>query len=240
VRLHSPEMPWPTGTIRIDEVRPRRGQGVRVAVVDSGVYALHPHVGGVTDGVGVTSDGALDDDCLDRLGHGTAVTAAIREKAPAADIVVARVFDRRLETTVAALAAAIRWAVAERAHLINLSLGTATADHEAALREVVDEATRAGAWVVAAAEQGGVRWLPGAIPGVIAVSLDWALPREACVLEIGAHGVPAMRASGYPRPIPGVPPERNMKGISFAVANATGLLASLLEELPLVPRRLPR
>jgi hypothetical protein len=33
-----------------------------------------------------------------------------------------------------------------------------------------------------------------------------------------------VRASGYPRPIPGVPPERNLKGISFAVANATGLL----------------
>ena len=33
-----------------------------------------------------------------------------------------------------------------------------------------------------------------------------------------------LRASGYPRPIPGVPPERNLKGLSFAVANATGLL----------------
>lgn len=33
------------------------------------------------------------------------------------------------------------------------------------------------------------------------------------------------RASGYPRPIPGVPPERNLKGISFAVANVTGVLA---------------
>jgi hypothetical protein len=31
--------------------------------------------------------------------------------------------------------------------------------------------------------------------------------------------------SGYPRPVPGVPPERNLKGISFAVANVTGLLA---------------
>ena len=35
------------------------------------------------------------------------------------------------------------------------------------------------------------------------------------------------RASGYPRPIPGVAPERNLKGISFAVANTTGLLCLL-------------
>ena len=32
-------------------------------------------------------------------------------------------------------------------------------------------------------------------------------------------------ASGYPRPIPGVPREKNLKGISFAVANVTGTLA---------------
>ena len=34
------------------------------------------------------------------------------------------------------------------------------------------------------------------------------------------------RASPYPRPIDGVPPERNLKGLSFAVANVTGLLAA--------------
>ena len=33
------------------------------------------------------------------------------------------------------------------------------------------------------------------------------------------------RASGFPRPVPGVPPERNLKGTSFAVANVTGVLA---------------
>ena len=32
-------------------------------------------------------------------------------------------------------------------------------------------------------------------------------------------------ASGYARPMPGVSPERNLKGISFAVANTTGVLA---------------
>ena len=30
-------------------------------------------------------------------------------------------------------------------------------------------------------------------------------------------------ASSYPRPVPGVPKERNLHGISFAVANFTGL-----------------
>jgi len=38
-------------------------------------------------------------------------------------------------------------------------------------------------------------------------------------------------ASGYARPIPGVPPERNLNGISFAVANMTGFVARACEGL---------
>ena len=40
---------------------------------------------------------------------------------------------------------------------------------------------------------------------------------------------PVCRASGYARPVLGVPPEEKLKGLSFAVANVTGLLA---RELP--------
>ena len=84
--------------------------------------------------------------------------------------------------------------------------------------------------MVAAGEQDGVRWLPGTLPGAVEVTLDWTLPRDACVLSPRAGGQPSVRASGYPRPIPGVPVERNLKGVSFAVANATGLLALMLEQ----------
>lgn len=216
------------GTLRLDELRPRTGRGVRIVVVDSGVHAAHPHVGTVAGGVGVTADGALTDDYIDRLGHGTAVTAVIREKAPEAEVLVARVFDRRLDTTADALGSAIRWAVAERAALINLSLGTANPAHTAVLQAAVDDARAAGASVVAAGEHEGVRWLPGTLAGVVAVTLDWSLTRDVCVVAVDERRV-SVRASGYPRPIPGVSPDRNLKGLSFAVANATGLLALALE-----------
>jgi hypothetical protein len=39
---------------------------------------------------------------------------------------------------------------------------------------------------------------------------------------------PVFYASGFPRPIPGVTPEKNLKGLSFAVANVTGLVAAAL------------
>ena len=45
-------------------------------------------------------------------------------------------------------------------------------------------------------------------------------------------GGSAFLASGFPRPIPGVSPARNLGGISFAVANVTGVLARLLEAEP--------
>ncbi|HMA22912.1 MAG TPA: hypothetical protein VKP00_02930, partial [Gemmatimonadaceae bacterium] len=42
-------------------------------------------------------------------------------------------------------------------------------------------------------------------------------------------GVSRFSASPYPRPIPGVPQERNLAGVSFAVANVTGFLARAIE-----------
>ena len=222
-------MTFSSGALSVQTLRPRTAHGIRIIVVDSGVHPLHPHVGGVADGVSVDAEGTLSDDFIDRLGHGTAVTAAIREKAPEAEILVAKVFDRRLETTAAALVSAIRWAVECQAHLINLSLGTQTASHAEALGQAVREARASGAWVVAAGEHDGVRWLPGTLRGVVSVGLDWSLPREQCVVQIDPDGEVRVTASGFPRPIPGVPPERNLKGLSFAVANATGLLALTLQ-----------
>jgi subtilisin family serine protease len=199
---------------------------VRVAVIDSGVHADHPHVGGVAGGIGIAADGRVNPDYVDRLGHGTAVAAVIREKAPAAGIYCIKVFDRELAATGKALVAAIEKAIEQRVQIINLSLGTQNRDHEPALTSVVQEAAHAGAIVIAAGEQDGVRWLPGALPGVWPVMLDWTVPREECRVQLRSGAAPVFYASGFPRPIPGVPPERNLKGLSFAVANVTGLVAA--------------
>jgi subtilisin family serine protease len=204
------------------------GRGVRVAVIDSGVHAAHPHVQGVAGGAAIDAYGHESADYTDRLGHGTAVTAVIREKAPDAEILAIRVFDRELTTTADALVAAIHWAVRHQAHLINLSLGTANPEHEPLLLQAAAAARAAGISIVAAAPQAGTKWWPGAIPGVIAVTLDWTLPRHVCRLEMRDDGEIAVGASGYPRPIPGVPLERNLKGASFAVANAAGLMARVM------------
>jgi subtilisin family serine protease len=207
----------------------RTGRGVTVAVIDSGIHAEHPHVNGISGGVGIDEDGAETDDVIDRLGHGTAVAAAIREKAPDVELLAVKVFDRRLTTTGAALVDGITWAAAKDVHLINLSLGTENQAHADALSAAVAQANELGAIVVAAAPQKQANWLPGALPGVVVVDVDWMCPRDECRVLVREDGSVRLRASGYPRPIPGVAVEQNLSGLSFAVANASGFLSLLLE-----------
>lgn len=203
---------------------------VRVAVIDSGVHASHPHVGGVAGGAGIDEHGDTHDDYVDRLGHGTAVTAAIKEKAPAAEIYAIKVFDRELASTGQALVAACEHAASRGVDLINLSLGTTNVDHELALANAMQKIRAAGAVLIAAGVDGETRWLPGSLPGAWQVAVDWTIPRDRCRLDrLNADGA-LLRASGYPRPIPGVPPEKNLKGLSFAVANVTGIVARLLAD----------
>ncbi len=205
---------------------------VNVAVLDSGVHAEHPHVKGVAGGIAFREDGTGHHDYIDRIGHGTAITAAIREKAPQARIFAVKIFDQSLAASIETLATALDWAIGRRMRVINLSLGTKNPEHEAILKDAVQRAERYGAILVAAGEDSGTRWLPGSLPGCVQVGLDWECPRdEYRVLPLSCGRV-VFRASGYPRPIPGVDPGRNLRGLSFAVANMTGFVARALEEKP--------
>ena len=212
-------------TLSLADLPGLTGAGVRVAVIDSGVHAAHPHVQGVACAIGIDEHGCLNDAGVDRLGHGTAVTAVIREKAPEAEILVARVFIGELRATAEALSAGLRWAAEARARLVNLSLGTTNPAHEAMLAEAVAEARLAGVTIVAAAPPARPPGRARAVPGGGAGALGWTRPPAAGEGAWLAEGGAQARACGFPRPAPGVPVERNLKGVSFAVANVTGLLA---------------
>jgi Subtilase family len=207
------------------------GRGVRVAVVDSGVYGAHPHVAGVAGGIAIHGDGRVSADYVDRLGHGTAVAAAIKEKAPDCAIFAIRIFWSRLATDIDTLARAIAEAANHGSAVINLSLGTAELNHRERLQSAVLCARRAGAIVVAARDDGGVLWLPGSLDEVIGVRADATLDRNAYCVQM-VENRPVLVTSPYPRDIPGVPRERNLNGVSFAVANASGFVARALEMSP--------
>ena len=129
----------------------------------------------------------------------------------------------------ACLVDAIEWAARSGMHIVNLSLGTPRREHESALLQAMEVAAASGALIVAAREDDGVRYLPGSLPGAIAVDVDWTCPRgEYRIVDV--DGVPVVRTSGLPRQIPGVPPEKNLHGLSFAVANATAFVARAMED----------
>src|SRR5580692_4051131 len=109
---------------------------MKIAVIDSGVATPHSHIDAIAGGVTITADGESPD-YADRVGHGTAVMAAIMEKAPDAEYLAVRVFDRGLRTKIEILIRGIEWAMAHGADLINLSLGTTNEDHASAFEALI-------------------------------------------------------------------------------------------------------
>ena len=100
------------------------GAAVRIGLIDSGCSAAHASnvvaaaAFGVQDGVVRRGDAQPD-----RLGHGSRIADVLLHFAPQAELVVAQVFGERLATSALQVAAAIDWAVANEAHILNLRLG---------------------------------------------------------------------------------------------------------------------
>lgn len=135
------------------------GQGVRVAVVDSGVDTKHPCLT-VHGGENFASDGPSNDYGAGADGHGTHVAGIIaghgqlgtgmRGVAPAAEIYSYRVFPKNggsADTTV--IMKSIYKAVEDGCHLVNLSLGGGQTDP--ALNQAIGHAYNNGVVCVAAA-----------------------------------------------------------------------------------------
>jgi subtilisin family serine protease len=205
------------------------GRGVRVAAIDSGVNPRHPHIHAMAGGASVGADGGIELDVYtDHLGHGTAVMAAIQEKAPAAEYFAVKVFHNSLRTSAAHLLRAIEWCIEQKMDVVNLSLGTMNPAHAEQFREIAARAVEAGTLLAAAREADGQPCYPGCLPTVFSVGLDWDCPRNRYRCETNPDGT-VFGASGYPRPAPGVAPARNLHGISFAVANMTAFIARACE-----------
>jgi subtilisin family serine protease len=186
--------------------RQTTGGDVAVAVIDSGVDLGHPELApnlwtnpGEIPGNGVDDDGngyvddvhgydfiSADGDPSDGNGHGTHVAGIIAARggngigvagvAWQARIMAVRVLDDAAAGTTTTVAQGIRYAIANGARIINLSL--AGAAHSAELEDAVTEAQRAGVLVVAAAGNDG-RDLAAA------PSYPASLP-EANVIGVGA------------------------------------------------------
>jgi subtilisin len=201
---------WPAALDRAWAFGDRRGAGVRVAVIDSGIDPAHPVVAGPLDrAVAVELDEAgrlavIDDEIGDVSGHGTACAGIVRSLAPACALTSVRVLGPDLTGGGDALLAGLRWAVQEGHEVVNLSLSTTKARFADALRGLVDEAYFRGSLLVASAHNMPVESWP------------W---RFAAVLSVGSHGEPDPEAFYYnPQP----PVEFYARGLDVEVGWAGG------------------
>ena len=203
--------------------------GLKIAVIDSGINASHPHICAPTQGVNFDPD-EIDYSCTDTLGHGTAVTAAIQERAPEANYYILKLFGKSLRTTGTRLLRAIEWTIEQKMDIVNLSLGTTNYDYRPAMESLVARAVAADVLLVAARYSEKTPVLPGMLEGVISVDVEWNLSRDQYRVS-NENGSRIFYASGLPRPLPGVPVNRNLRGISFAVANMSGFVARASKDI---------
>lgn len=152
------------------ELRPERPW--RVAVLDSGIGPLAPPAPAIRarrfedEGDQVLELPPIEDP----IGHGTAVAGIIASACRPVELVIAQVLNEHARCTAAALAAAVAWALGQRAELLHFSLGLPY--DRAVLRTAIAEATHAGVLVVAAAPARGSITYPASYPGVIRATGD--------------------------------------------------------------------
>lgn len=194
-----PEVPWTHHRLAPQRVWPlSKGEGVLVAVIDTGVDAGVPQLAGkvrrgldVVDGVG-----GADDDCY---GHGTFVAGIIAAQpapgtgmvglAPGVTILPIRQANGPTDGTAASLARAIRAAVDANASVINVSASSFFPNEE--LRSAVEYAADQDVLLVAAvaneAQQGNPTAYPAAYPQVLAVGSVGPDGKRSEFSEVGSY-----------------------------------------------------
>jgi len=244
-----------------DTHRIARGEGVRVAVIDTGV-ADHPQLAPV-DPVADLVAPATPDPLLDCDGHGTVVAGVIREVAPGATILSVRQSsahyrqpDADSAGTLASLADAIHAALDAGAQVLNISVVSCVPADQAALLDaaVLDHALlraeEQGVVVVSASGNNGGACLPGAVvyPAHSPTVLPVAARHADDPHSLAEYSLPADNVLSAPgRVTTGVSPsgdgwaagmvtaqgqEVAFEGTSFAAPVVTGVAALLRQRHP--------
>lgn len=144
---------WGVGRVAAPQTWPHtRGEGVTVAVLDSGIAAHDDLIDRVVSGASF-----IDSDAGDVCGHGTRVAGTVAGLltgvAPAVNLMPVKVLGDQCYGTYSALISGVLYAADAGAQIINISL-TGTVDIPA-LRAAVEYAQERGALVIAAAGNTG-------------------------------------------------------------------------------------
>jgi subtilisin family serine protease len=152
-------VPWGIPAVGADQVLPyNRGNGVKIAIIDTGIDLTHPDLGvsGNVTFVSGTSSGNDDN------GHGSHVAGTIGARdndigvlgvAPEAQLYAVKVLNSSGSGYWSGVISGIQWAIDNDMDIINMSLGSTSGS--TALQQACDQAYNAGVLVVAAAGNNG-------------------------------------------------------------------------------------
>lgn len=216
------------------------GQGVRVAIVDSGIDGDHPALAGcVRGGIIVEYDEQATnsiriepDECPhDLSGHGTACAGIIHGLAPQAEIYSVRVLGKDMHGRAIQFAGGLDWAVDNGMHVINLSLSTARQEYFALFHRLSDAAYFKNTVLVSAMSNYPTASYPSEYASVISVAahaghdpfLFYYNPTPP--VEFGSPGIDvrvAWKDHGYAR----------ITGNSFAAPHIAGIVTLIKAKHP--------
>ncbi|MGV9929692.1 S8 family peptidase [Streptomyces olivaceoviridis] len=202
------------------------GQGVKVAVLDTGVDATHPDLAGrITEAVDFSNSSNTDD----HFGHGTHVASIVggsgaasggtrRGVAPRADLLIGKVLGDDGYGSESAVIDGMQWAAREHAKVVNMSLGSGSAtDGTDPLSQAVDSLTASSGalFVVAAGNEGETGPSSVSSPGAADAALTvGAVDRDDSLAPFSSRG---------PRLGDGaVKPDVTAPGVGIIAARASG------------------
>lgn len=178
------------------------GAGVAVAIVDSGVDAAHPAVGGVAGAVAIEPDPDAPDGFRviqgpheDVYGHGTACAAIVRSLAPDVELHSVRVLGSNLKGRGRLFHAGLEWVVDRGLPVANLSLSSKAEGMYAPLHDVADRAYFGRTVLVCAANNQPGPTYPSQFSSVVSVACrpgddPWTLSTNPNPpVEFGARGI---------------------------------------------------
>ena len=216
-----------------------RGQGVTVAIIDSGVDGDNPAVGGrlvkslrvelKEDGDGeVVDDGAGGD----VVGHGTACAGIIHSLAPEAEFISIRVLGPDNKGKGLAFAHAIDWVVENRIPVANLSLSSRSEQLFATFHDLVDQAYFADCLLVcSASNMQGHESYPSVFSSVVSVAAH-DIP-DPLTFFYNPHPPVEFGAWGVDVPVAWLGGSKIIAtGNSFAAPHIAGLLTRLRSAFP--------
>jgi subtilisin family serine protease len=229
------QMPW----IDLEDARRALvegdGNGVRIAIIDSGVEMSHPNLAHLVlaHDIQISDSGVQAEvksgNGTDVFGHGTAVASIINKLAPKASLGSFQVLGEQLRSRTILIREGVRQAIDAGYDILNCSFGCGVKEQVLLYKDWIDEAYLKGIHIVAACNNIDFRrpeW-PGFFPSVITVNMAkvssehefFRVPGN--LVEFAAGGVDvevAWRAKQM----------RRVSGSSFAAPRLAALLARLL------------